>query len=200
MSLYKEALALADENSIDFRLDPLLNLHIHHNLAEIIPLTSEFLEHCLLAGSNPSDNNEVKKRKAPYMDKFGKYYVKRGKTNMDCKPVFTWQDSSLEQHNTHDDGALLIPGSTEKSVKTLEVNTFSHFSSVDSKKTSPESDAPCHVSSGCYAIHCLRKMSENIKQKYLSAFVTKLSLAQEEFKTSSMQVLGHIYVPFHSYF
>ncbi|XP_074582865.1 uncharacterized protein LOC141839101 isoform X2 [Curcuma longa] len=188
VSLYKEALALADENSIDFRLDPLLNLHIHHNLAEIIPLTSEFLEHCLLAGSNPSDNNEVKKRKAPYMDKFGKYYVKRGKTNMDCKPVFTWQDSSLEQHNTHDDGALLIPGSTEKSVKTLEVNTFSHFSSVDSKKTSPESDAPCHVSSGCYAIHCLRKMSENIKQKYLSAFVTKLSLAQEEFKTSSMQV------------
>ncbi|XP_042375333.1 E3 ubiquitin-protein ligase SHPRH-like [Zingiber officinale] len=169
VSLYKEALALADENSLDFRLDPLLNLHIHHNLAEIIPLTSEFSEHCLSAGSNPADNNEVKKRKAPYMDKFGKYYVKRGKTNMDCKPVFTRQDSSLEQHNTHDDG------------------TFSHFSS-DSKKTSPESDAPCHVSSGCYAIPCLRKTCETIKEKYLSAFVMKLSLAQEEFKTSSMQV------------
>ncbi|KAL2926006.1 E3 ubiquitin-protein ligase SHPRH [Bienertia sinuspersici] len=35
-SLYKEALALAEENSQDFRVDPLLNLHIHHNLAKVL--------------------------------------------------------------------------------------------------------------------------------------------------------------------
>ncbi|KAM7494701.1 hypothetical protein LguiB_029310 [Lonicera macranthoides] len=39
VSLYKEALAFAEEHSEDFRLDPLLNIHIHHNLGEILPLT-----------------------------------------------------------------------------------------------------------------------------------------------------------------
>ncbi|KAI7996620.1 Protein NRT1/ PTR FAMILY 5.6 [Camellia lanceoleosa] len=37
-SLYREALVLAEEHSEDFRLDPLLNIHIHYNLAEIRPL------------------------------------------------------------------------------------------------------------------------------------------------------------------
>ena len=41
VSLYKEALALAEENLEDFRLDPLLNIHIHHNLAEILLLSSD---------------------------------------------------------------------------------------------------------------------------------------------------------------
>ncbi|XP_043816929.1 uncharacterized protein LOC110625034 isoform X2 [Manihot esculenta] len=36
ISLYREALALTEEHSEDFRLDPLLNIHIHHNLAEIL--------------------------------------------------------------------------------------------------------------------------------------------------------------------
>ncbi|KAI3708984.1 hypothetical protein L2E82_38635 [Cichorium intybus] len=40
ISLYKEALELAEEHSEDFRVDPLLNIHIHYNLAEILPLTS----------------------------------------------------------------------------------------------------------------------------------------------------------------
>ncbi|XP_057541140.1 uncharacterized protein LOC130818900 isoform X2 [Amaranthus tricolor] len=36
ITLYKEALALSEEHSEDFRLDPLLSLHIHHNLAEVL--------------------------------------------------------------------------------------------------------------------------------------------------------------------
>nr|GLL21004.1 E3 ubiquitin-protein ligase SHPRH isoform X1 [Ipomoea trifida] len=44
ISLYKEALALTEEHSEDFRLDPLLNIHIHHNLAEILPQNSDGLE------------------------------------------------------------------------------------------------------------------------------------------------------------
>ncbi|XP_074286458.1 uncharacterized protein LOC141611745 [Silene latifolia] len=42
-SLYKEGLALAEEHSEDFRLDPLLNIHIHHNLAEILKSASNSL-------------------------------------------------------------------------------------------------------------------------------------------------------------
>ncbi|KAJ6697013.1 hypothetical protein OIU85_003381 [Salix viminalis] len=38
VSLYKEALVLSQEHSEDFRLDPLLNIHIHHNLADILAL------------------------------------------------------------------------------------------------------------------------------------------------------------------
>ncbi|KAH9620305.1 hypothetical protein KSS87_014794 [Heliosperma pusillum] len=42
-SLYKEGLALAEEHSEDFRLDPLLNIHIHHNLADILKSASNSL-------------------------------------------------------------------------------------------------------------------------------------------------------------
>lgn len=38
--MYEEALALAEEHSEDFRLDPLLRIHIHYNLAETLQLSS----------------------------------------------------------------------------------------------------------------------------------------------------------------
>ncbi|KAK1388404.1 E3 ubiquitin-protein ligase SHPRH [Heracleum sosnowskyi] len=41
--LYKEALTVIEEHSEDFRVDPLLNIHLHHNLAEILPLTADFI-------------------------------------------------------------------------------------------------------------------------------------------------------------
>nr|GEX28330.1 E3 ubiquitin-protein ligase SHPRH [Tanacetum cinerariifolium] len=44
VSLYKESLELAEKHSQDFRVDPLLNIHIHYNLAEILPLTSDSLQ------------------------------------------------------------------------------------------------------------------------------------------------------------
>ncbi|XP_052107843.1 uncharacterized protein LOC107459335 [Arachis duranensis] len=39
--LYHEALTLAEEHSEDFRLDPLLNIHVHHNLAEMLPQAAD---------------------------------------------------------------------------------------------------------------------------------------------------------------
>ncbi|WMV19954.1 hypothetical protein MTR67_013339 [Solanum verrucosum] len=41
VSLYQEALALAEDHFEDFRLDPLLNIHITHNLSEVLPLSSD---------------------------------------------------------------------------------------------------------------------------------------------------------------
>ncbi|PHT52525.1 hypothetical protein CQW23_06987 [Capsicum baccatum] len=41
VSLYQEALALAEDHSEDFRLDPLLNIHITHNLSEVLPVGSD---------------------------------------------------------------------------------------------------------------------------------------------------------------
>lgn len=44
VSLYQEALALAEDHCEDFRLDPLLNIHITHNLSEVLPLSSDSLQ------------------------------------------------------------------------------------------------------------------------------------------------------------
>ncbi|XP_059300867.1 uncharacterized protein LOC132053054 isoform X3 [Lycium ferocissimum] len=41
VSLYQEALDVAEDHSEDFRLDPLLNIHITHNLSEVLPLSSD---------------------------------------------------------------------------------------------------------------------------------------------------------------
>lgn len=40
VSLYKEALDITQEHSEDFRLDPLMSIHIRHNLAEILPMVT----------------------------------------------------------------------------------------------------------------------------------------------------------------
>ncbi|RRT64502.1 hypothetical protein B296_00022316 [Ensete ventricosum] len=162
--LYREALALAEEHSNDFRLDPLLNLHIHHNLAELIPLTSEFSEHCLSAGL-PFENNELRKRKSTSAGRFDKYY-----------------------NNKTGDATSIVRGLAENGGKDLEHDACC-FSTLDnSVNVVSEVDVPCLASPRCYAVGCLRKTCDNIKQKYLSVFTSRMSLAQEEFKSSSMQV------------
>lgn len=175
MSLYKEALALADENSNDFRLDPLLNLHIHHNLAESLANTSELLQQCPSMGAHSFENIEVKNRKATVaVGKFDKYYVKRRKISEDSKSVSATQSS--EQYKNPDDISPHLTG-----------NDGDKGSGVDGQ-----------VLSRCYADDCLRRACEDIKQKYLSVFNSKLSLAQQEFKDSYMQVL--ILIIFASFF
>ncbi|EEE67827.1 hypothetical protein OsJ_25598 [Oryza sativa Japonica Group] len=62
ISLYKEALALACENFDDFRVDPLLNLHINHNLAELLRASSEYLQECPLK-EQTSEVHGARKRK-----------------------------------------------------------------------------------------------------------------------------------------
>ncbi|XP_010554570.1 PREDICTED: E3 ubiquitin-protein ligase SHPRH [Tarenaya hassleriana] len=42
VGLYNEALNITNQHSEDFRLDPLLNIHILHNLAEILPTVKSY--------------------------------------------------------------------------------------------------------------------------------------------------------------
>lgn len=118
ISLYKEALKIAEENSDNFRIDPLLSLHIHHNMADVLPITSGHLQpsSCLkLCTENSVENTSIDKK--------------------DTK---------------HDTYQQILP--------------------------EPFSD------------DYLRKKCEDIKEKYLSCFISKLSLAQQEFRNSYSQV------------
>jgi len=76
-SLYGEALALAGEHAEDFRLDPLLNIHIHHNLAEILPLASNFALTLASKGKQFSENSEFKMTKRHLIVKVDSCHVKR---------------------------------------------------------------------------------------------------------------------------
>ncbi|XP_073129793.1 uncharacterized protein [Henckelia pumila] len=70
VSLYKEAVFIVEEHSDDFRLDPLLNIHIHHNLSEVLPLSVDSLPENCVSGSledltgtcdiDKQENNAVK--------------------------------------------------------------------------------------------------------------------------------------------
>lgn len=118
VSLYREALALAEEHSEDFRLDALLNIHIHHNLADILPLTPEYSHHL------HSDNG--------------------------CPEIMI---ANRSKHNE-------------------------------------ECDDNTHIHSRLSCDQCLRMVCEDLKQKFLSVFNSKLSLAQQEFRKSHAQVFN----------
>lgn len=129
VSLYKESLTLAEEHAEDFRLDPLLNIRIHHNLAEILPLATS---------SSPS--------KAEHMGPCDEHVVKRRK--------LTGGDNSSE-------------------------NDFS---------SAQEYDNVSHASCSSFTDVSLRTVCDNLKQKYLSAFNSKLFMTRQEFKKTYTQV------------
>lgn len=136
VSLYKEALTLAEEHAEDFRLDPLLNIHIHHNLAEILPLATNC---CPSNGERISGNSGE-------MGPCDEHVAKRRK--------LSGEDISSE-------------------------NGFS---------IAQEYNNVSHASCSSFTDISLRIVCDNIKQKYLSAFSSKLSLTQQEFKKSYTQV------------
>lgn len=136
VSLYKEALTLAEEHAEDFRLDPLLNIHIHHNLAEILPLATNC---CPSNGERiPGNSGE--------MGPCDEHVAKRRK--------LSGEDNSSE-------------------------NGFS---------IAQEYNNVSHASCSSFTDVSLRTVCDNIKQKYLSAFSSKLSMTQQEFKKSYTQV------------
>ncbi|KAL7107476.1 hypothetical protein ACP275_06G057200 [Erythranthe tilingii] len=118
VSLYKEALDLVREQSDDFRLDPLLNIHIHHNLAEVLPFTEKIFQH-------PNPN--------------------------------------IISHNS-----LNSPSSLARNDEIIN-------------------DIQPHIST---YVQRLREVCEDVKQKFLSIFTSKLCLAQQEFRRSYEQVCG----------
>ncbi|KAI3882577.1 hypothetical protein MKX03_010696 [Papaver bracteatum] len=166
VSMYREALALAEEYSDDFRLDPLLNLHIHHNLAEILPVTSGYSqEHCSMGGQL-SDNPEKRDSKLYEVGEFDQHPMKRQKISDDnSSSCLTSQN--LQQEESH------------------VASELEHTGVQGNKGTNH--DVQQQMSSRSFAEGCLREC-ENTKLKYLAMFNSKLSSAQQEFQNAHMQV------------
>ncbi|KAL9249583.1 E3 ubiquitin-protein ligase SHPRH-like protein [Drosera capensis] len=137
--LYKEALTISEEHSEDFRLDPLLSLHIHHNLAELLSSSSNSF------GVHPSGGH------------------------MTRIPV----DRDIFQHNS-------------KRRKVLEDGDF--VADIESAEPCGQECGSGSETPWSFAVSKSVEVCENVKQKYLSAFYSKLSMVQEEFQNSFKQV------------
>ncbi|XWS74480.1 hypothetical protein CRYUN_Cryun01aG0001600 [Craigia yunnanensis] len=159
VSLYKEALDITKEHSEDFRLDPLLSIHIRHNLAEILPMVTTSSEQLPIEIQQFSGSSE-KASKVHSIEICDQSSVKRQKL---------------------------------KDLENLEINAgnlpdISSDLSENGTHNDQDCSGQCHMSSGTLNEQSLRIDCENLKQKYLSAFTTKLSAAQQEFRKSYMQV------------
>lgn len=135
VSLYKEALSITEEHAEDFRLDPLLNIHILHNLAEILPMAKSYGVK-LSASGRPEIKIDV-------------------------------QDD--DHHRA------------SKRQRINELESLTH----DSPDSGLKKDGEYHEECKTLNIVC-----DTMKVKYLSAFNSKLSAAQQEFKKSYNQVFS----------
>lgn len=165
ISLYKEALALARENFDDFRVDPLLNLHINHNLAELLRASSEDLQECPLK-EQTSEVHGARKRKETSPADSGLCGIKR-------KKICENSRSSLMTDNPE----------TSKEDKNINTQV------CGSEEMDVENDSGCHTSSVCLADGCLKNTCNSIREKYLSVFTSKLLIAQKDFSASFTEVV-----------
>lgn len=163
ISLYKEALDSARQNINDFRVDPLLNLHINHNLGELLRTSSEYLQECPLKIQTSVLYYKRKREETIPVDS-DLCGIKRNKLSEN-----TGSDSAADGAKTSED--INIIGQASTSVE-LDV----------------QNDAGCHSSSECFADGCLRKTCNTLKEKYLSVFTTKLLIAQKDFSASMEEV------------
>ncbi|KAB2010015.1 hypothetical protein ES319_D10G206600v1 [Gossypium barbadense] len=159
VSLYKEALDITKEHSEDFRLDPLLSIHIHHNLAQILPVVTTFPVQLPVETHQFSGNSE-KASHVQNIEISDQSSVKRQKLE-------DLDDSKINAGNLQD----IASEQSEKSTN-----------------NDRDCNGQCHMSSGALNEQSLRIECQNLKQKYLSVFTTKLSAAQQEFRKSYMQV------------
>ncbi|XP_017984679.1 PREDICTED: E3 ubiquitin-protein ligase SHPRH isoform X1 [Theobroma cacao] len=158
VSLYKEALDITKEHSEDFRLDPLLNIHIHHNLAEILQMVTS-LEKLPVEMQQFSGSSEK---------------ASKAHSNELCDQSSVKSQKLYDQENSE-----INAGNLPDIASDLSENGINN---------DQDSNGQCHVSSGTLNKQSLRIDCENLKQRYLSAFTTKLSAAQQEFRKSYMQV------------
>ncbi|XP_038884910.1 E3 ubiquitin-protein ligase SHPRH isoform X6 [Benincasa hispida] len=163
-SLYKEALELAEENNEDFRLDPLLSIHIHHNLAEILPLAVDQSQSRLKDQFCPR-TSEVK---AARMDDSEKY----------DNHVHVMKKQKVSE-------TLYAPCSEDNTGKMIDRPLELTRKDTNTKK---EENCEPHLSSSYFDDISIRKACEAMRQKYLAVFSSKLSVAQQEFTKSYMQV------------
>ncbi|KAJ6762274.1 E3 UBIQUITIN-PROTEIN LIGASE SHPRH FAMILY MEMBER [Salix koriyanagi] len=156
VSLYKEALVLSQEHSEDFRLDPLLNIHIHHNLADILALV---MNHSTEVPSNGQQLNGSSEKASK---------LNRSET---CD----LNDAKKQRVSGEDSDFTIDAGNS------LDI---SENCSIGNQKGNNDLD----MSSTSFSIQYLRTACENFKQKYLSVFSSKLSIAQLDFNKSYTQV------------
>lgn len=161
--MYKEALDLARQNFDDFHVDPLLNLHINHNLAELLRTSSEYLHECTPKIQPPVVYYRRKRKETSHADSDLRG-VKRNKISENI-------------------GSVLATGSPE----TSEYKNVVGQASI-SVELNAENRTGCHSSSECFADGCLRKKCNTLKEKYLSVFTTKLLIAQKDFSASFEEV------------
>jgi E3 ubiquitin-protein ligase SHPRH len=163
--LYKEALALAHENFDDFRVDPLLNLHINYNLAELLRTSSEYLQECPLKKQASEVDNRRKRKENNTVDTD----LRSTKRNKICENgVSSLTANGLE--TSEEDGKFV-----GQACITGEVDT--------------ENFAGGHSSSKCFADECLRKTCNGITEKYLSVFTSRLIVVQKDFNASFTEVI-----------
>jgi E3 ubiquitin-protein ligase SHPRH len=161
--LYKEALDFARQNIDDFRVDPLLNLHINHNLAELLRTSSEYLQECPL------------KVQTSVLC----YKRKRNGTSPAHSELCGIKRNKISENS----GSDLAADGAETSE---DINIIGQAST--SVELDAENNAGCHSSSECFADGCLRKTCNTLKEKYLSVFTTKLLIAQKDFSASMEEV------------
>ncbi|XP_015575743.2 E3 ubiquitin-protein ligase SHPRH [Ricinus communis] len=159
--LYREALAVTEEHSEDFRLDPLLNIHIHHNLAEILPVVTDCSTHLSSNGQQLHGNS-------------GKVFK--------LQTCEEWETNALKRQK--------VSGEHDSDFTVDTENIL--FASENALNGDKGGDDKSNLPSRSFSEGYLKATCEELKQKYLSMFTAKLSMAQKDFRKSYMQVCNAI--------
>ena len=155
---------MADENVDDFRVDPLLNLHINYNIAELLRTSSEYLQECPLK-NQASEVDIGRKRKEISTVETDLRSIKRNKICENGVSSLTANGLEICEEDENVIGQACTNG---------EMDT--------------ENVAGGHSSSKCFADECLRKTCNAITEKYLSVFTSRLIVAQKDFNASFTEV------------
>lgn len=160
VSLYREASTLSEENLENFRLDPLLNLHILHNLAEIND-----------AVLSPDTNGNSKGEKTVNGSQKGDGKLFEG---------FMKKQRMLESGDSSSTKTL------EKSIAIPDSCSTVDPVAMDSCFNS---DLQQQGDLRTVRYNFLMKQCECIKEKYMLQFISKLAAARDEFRSSYSQVI-----------
>ncbi|KAF9595872.1 hypothetical protein IFM89_005358 [Coptis chinensis] len=171
LSLYRESLTLAAEHCDDFHLDPLVNIHLHHNLAEIFPDNSGKLDEVQSMDWKFLQNAEEMALRLSGKNNFDEHSAKRQKITDESSSHSTSNEGYLEQQGKNSSSDLSIVGSNGDEVI--------------------EYGGP-PLNTGKSIKDCLRLASKKVEHKYLAMHVSKLSQAQREFRDIYMQVCSAI--------
>ncbi|KAL5711464.1 RING-type E3 ubiquitin transferase [Ranunculus cassubicifolius] len=158
VSLYRESLTLAEEHCDDFQLDPLVNLHIHYNLAEIFADTAGILNEVQLLECQFPENIE---ERALRLTRF---------------------------HESHDRPAKRQKTSKENSSCSFNKEGNSQHPKKEFTSDEGHEDMQCDSHPLIPLKSRLRMAYENLKQKFLGQHASKLYQAQQEFRDSYSQV------------